>query len=671
MRGIGRCARCLALLLLLCLLPAVAWPSVEPPPAVLLDADATRAPDQPFEIELPRDWRGEVALELDRIDVTAWCALDDWFLRFTPPVPLGTGAHELVLLEVVRDGSVRERGRWSFDVRPALGAGLELGGGGTFTTRPDDDGLNDAPSRAHGALDAEGHASFQAEGTRIEANAIAIYDSNGERVFDGRDVHLGEYQIEASTLTSRASEVTARLGHHAPTRETLVTQALRRRGASLEVGFRELGIRTTGFMIEGSDQLGGRDLGLGLDDSDDWIAGVDLEGRRPLGNSWEFGLGFLYLEGEASDDGGGLSGLSGDPRTQRGSAWSARGDLAHTGGRLNLFGEYASSDLDESTSALAQRDHAYHLGTSLRPFRALRIAGHSAEWTLSVDGTRFGTHFRSLGAAGQTRDRKGATARSQLYWRGLGVDLTYGHERDNVEGLKILPELELNYGRVATHWNPDFELEAEVWKWIGRPSVRFDAAITETRVDSDPADLLEQGLLYETSSWSAGAGLGFARNRFSWGVGHLEAADRVRSSALGDERTRVSEAYAQYSIGSVSLGTHYRVDQRRKRRAPNRRVHLLQGDVAWAGTNGLRAHLNATFERGREADVENQRSWWLSGGAQWNVPLGDPNWPDLSLGIDATWFDRDDDLEGVGDVDRYELFMRLHLGWTRAWGTLR
>src|SRR5258708_9362258 len=66
---------------------------------------------------IPEDVPQRLAGETDDIDGTRLAVLDGVDIVVTPAQPLAFGPHRLRLVEYAPDGSIAERGHWSFDIR--------------------------------------------------------------------------------------------------------------------------------------------------------------------------------------------------------------------------------------------------------------------------------------------------------------------------------------------------------------------------------------------------------------------------------------------------------------------------------------------------------------------------------------------------------------------------
>ena len=156
----------------------------------LPDGEA-RGPQDPFVIELPAAYdrsEGELALELDNVDVTARVRpVDETYtlFRFTPYTPLARGEHVLRMVEYAAGGEIIERGRWRVTVQVSE-SGYRYGVNGDASQRIDEKpGVDDVD---RGTLSGSASASgYHDNGERrYEAEAGLIVNSAADD--QGRDV---------------------------------------------------------------------------------------------------------------------------------------------------------------------------------------------------------------------------------------------------------------------------------------------------------------------------------------------------------------------------------------------------------------------------------------------------------------------------------------------------
>ncbi|WP_295813198.1 hypothetical protein, partial [uncultured Nitratireductor sp.] len=191
------------LALSLCSAGQPAWAQSDWVPELAPNGSETRGRSDPIVILLPAGLDpavyGNLAVELDDLDVTAFVLAEAGRLTVTPPEALGTGSHSLRLIERGADGSILERGFWSLEVRHSdlirdLSLTADLAG--EVNGRVADGGLTTPSQHVTGESAGNLEAAASDEGWRISAQGNYLYNSQLELGLDERNFDLGENRID-------------------------------------------------------------------------------------------------------------------------------------------------------------------------------------------------------------------------------------------------------------------------------------------------------------------------------------------------------------------------------------------------------------------------------------------------------------------------------------------
>jgi hypothetical protein len=328
---------------------ALEWsPQLEP-----AKEEAFRQPTETFRIKIPDSISVEtlqtLALELDNIDVTAMVTREANYAVFTPIQPITWGNHTLRLVEYAEDGSIFEKGFWTFEVRTQSGiretdfsANINL----SANSRIADNNIGiPEPDK----FTSQGSASLQGkiagQEWNVSGNMDLIYDS--QQTGNNRELDLGEYLITAQNRSTQLY-----LGHHSLSQTSLAMQNFHRRGASASKGFASINSSVTGFILR-TEQISGFTHGLGISDSDNAVYGLLLE-NQPISSSPELlYLSATYLSGKSNKVGASVGAAQAD---QNGETWSLVADSTLLEQQLRVRAEFASSTTDIITADTTDTD---------------------------------------------------------------------------------------------------------------------------------------------------------------------------------------------------------------------------------------------------------------------------------------------------------------------------
>lgn len=250
------------------------------------------------EIFVPIDFSsltGDLAVEVDGIDMTGFAELADGGILVVPAIPLDPGTYQIVVYlwtgdnyEVLAVQEISIEGSANNGVQASVSAVNE---GGTQYYNGDD---TDEFARSNGQIE------VTAVGGKLKAGAAWVATTEPEEEIAGRPVDLGEYYLEYSQ-TGANLDMTARLGHQTLSFERSLVADLTRRGASayfttpdqrLEFGF---------FAVQTADAIGVDNV-FGLADDQDAMFGATVAIVPSASQDFRFGVSGYSGRGVPYDD---------------------------------------------------------------------------------------------------------------------------------------------------------------------------------------------------------------------------------------------------------------------------------------------------------------------------------------------------------------------------------
>ncbi len=651
---------------------AASWtPELAPPPT---DA-GFYAPTDSYRIHVPPEVPVEVlkrlALELDRIDVTAFVTRDGEYAVFSPPKPLEPGKHNLRIVEYLPDGTVAERGHWEVEVRGSprfreaeFHSNLEL----TNTQRVADYDLTDPPGRnqTQGSWDVGGSV---ADGDwRLAANGQVMHNTQRDQMPNGETPDLTSFLVEGDK-----GPVSAHLGDHTVQADSLVLRDFARRGVSADARVAPLRSRITAFDVR-TEAVSGLKYGLGLNDDHHRADGLVWTFNPVTDDPEAFQLQGVYLNavgsGAAPVSSSGSTSTGGNTELMRGSADALVAESRLWQQRLHLRGEYAVSnnDFDGSGTALSsERDDAYTLAADYThpQFTALDAA---FSWNLGGEYRDLGPLFYSLGNPGENGDVALARGFTGFAWGGWSSNLEVARQHDNVDNDPTLPTLVTDNFTFGSTWTP--RQDQPSGGLFAQPSFGLVAqrmyqhhediptAFTGVQVDQTTR-VLTLNAAFSPASWSWN--LGYTRTWFDDSTGQT----------------------VNYTNDLASLGANLLLGER-VTLGPQLQYNLLDqsGD---ATVRTLTAMLNAAFiivpERvNANLDYSYNHQWasddsvdsivqTLGAELNWNAIVARNNHPGLAVFLRGNLQNTNDygSTSAVGTPDPYQVFAGVRVGWPVAY----
>lgn len=482
----------------------------------------TRGRGDPIIIILPDDLDpavyGRLAVELDDIDMTAFATTQLGQLVLAPPESLSTGLHLLRLVERGEDGSILERGAWTFEVRHSdlirdLSLNADLAG--ELNARVAKRGIDTTSDKITADSGGNAEAAAGDENWRITAQGNYIYNSQPELGIDERNFDIGEYRFDGD-IQDEDFYAGVTVGNHDTGIESLIMSAFNRRGISFRAGTTDDRVSATGFVLRTESLIGTRKV-LGISDSDERIEGASVSVRPIEALKDNLLLTGVYYDGEGSDGG---FGIGTEEVVNEGDGWSVAADSLWFDESLRLRGEFAESHFDfdgKNVGFSKETANAYSFLASFEPLRGATLDGSIFNWTVGFQREQIDTFFQSLANPSLQADREINSAFTNFLWDEFSADLRFDYMYSNVDDYDFLPTdrtIDVNFnGTYSPFVEPN---EDGSLPWYGQPFFSVNARVTDiNRTDlsedfpDDDANNLSRSLTlstgsnYETWSWNA------------------------------------------------------------------------------------------------------------------------------------------------------------------------
>ena len=647
-----------------CLLPADVvraqdWqPELRPSPS-----GAYWAPNDPIAIYLPPSLPIEVlqslALELDNFDVTSLIQREGDLAVLRLPEPLAPGEHRLRLVEYAQDGSIIERGLWTFEVRKSaafqnLEAQANIAFDATRILTGDNlQGADDNIFQSGG----DGQVVFQDGNWQATSQANYLYDSRDEQSLTGREADLGEY---VSTLTFQNDDLRSdtTLGHHDIGATDFIMDQFYRRGVSLGIGSADSRVQVTGFALA-SEALLGVDRISGIEDPDDRVQGghVRLRPIDALRDNLE--LTGTYYQGERTA--GGDNEFVLDERSD-GNGFSVAADSLWLDDRLRLRGEFARSrfDLDSADGAFdPETDEAYSALASYAILRDQPVDDLPLNWNLGLRHERLGTFFGSIANPFLVGDRITTTLFSDVTWDTFAFQAQAGHQTNNVNGLDGLPRdrtlnLFLN-GSYALFPGPNDEPLPD---WVGLPSFGLSFNVTDVKQTDLPPGTSAIG---DNQTISTTASFSTFDDTWGWYLSETLNVVNDKSGGDGDTLGFLTGLGAQFPIGDrVNLApyTQWGLDDNQNLNETLHTVLLGFSADAQILPEVLSSNVNYSYSYSRGAD-STLDTHILGAELLWTLLQAEQNRPGFGLALSGSIQESNGDAI-LDTQDRvYQVFLSL------------
>lgn len=304
---------------------------------------------------------GEVAIEIDAIDVTGFAAITNGQLVIDLGPVLDDGTHE-VTVYLFQGDDYQVIGSYIFSMS---------GGGRAEPVSVELQATHEAEARrVNGETELEassgGQVNFNSSDQSISGHIGYIATSRTAEQINGKPFNITEYALRyQQDLTN--SSLSATLGHQTLSFDPLLVDALNRRGLSFSVARHDERFRADIFALSAQDALGFENFS-GLEDSNDRIYGMHFGFRPVAANDLTFSMQIYegrgtpfgaLVAGEGSGYSLGFDDTARDGRLRYGAHFGmTRWDKDAGGPMLSVSGEatsaYVSYDVIGDTASTRQ-----------------------------------------------------------------------------------------------------------------------------------------------------------------------------------------------------------------------------------------------------------------------------------------------------------------------------
>jgi len=377
------------------------------------------------ELVLPLDitaLAGDIAVEIDTIDVTGFISIIDGSLVLAGTIPLSAGVHQVI-------------------VYLTQGADYEVIARYSFVTEQDTDaaGISVTIDATHEA----GVRQLNGAATGFATSSGEVNVANDDNTFSGRIGYLGttfpadqingnslditEYYFEV-TGSGRVFDVTGRLGHQVLGYDPALVGDISRRGASLMFQRPDQRLSFGIFGIRAMDALG-VDNFFGLEDETDRLFGAQLAGR-PFGES-DFRLSVQGYQGQGVPNGGLIVGA--------GDGVSIALDGTMLQGRLRYGSAFGRTNWDEDGDGLVFAEETGDAWLYYVEFDALAGNDNGRSLTLGLAYEVVDYGYFSLANPGLAVGAETYRITADYAADRFGGEISVDTQRTNVGGLAIWP----------------------------------------------------------------------------------------------------------------------------------------------------------------------------------------------------------------------------------------
>ncbi len=628
-----------------------------------------RQPTEPLQLLLPDNFPAalldELTLELDAIDVSAMVDRQPNRLVFAPVQPLAAGERELRLMHYAGDGRVRELGFWTIDVRQsALVRQASMAGyydfslGQRLAERSQSDGRETT-------VQGSGQLQSRLEGDHWQMNASAdlLYMNDEFHSPTGRT-----FDIPTFTLAANSGRYRLRAGDQVFGRSDLLFDGFQQRGLSTGVSLAPLDTSLTLFGASTSQQMG-LDAGAGLDDRENRLAGARWSSRPLATDAADIHIQSAWVSGRYRQPHYASMGF-GDDAVHRGSAWNLALDGQFLERRVRLRLESASSRYDFAGTGQGEDLIGDDAWSALLVYNPPAI-GHATplDWSLGLETTRVGTHYRSLANSFLPADKAlrrvfATLVRGQWYLEGA-----YAIEDNNLDDSPDYATTETRQWHMTGGYSKQQAPEpGSALAWLGRADYSLMLYSTVQQDTHTPEHA------WETDNTLSGMAVNarFQYSRGHWALGYgVDTLEDATGWQL-DSRTRNTQLQAGYRPGqryNLNVGwqlqqTLYLADDHLEADvSSDRQLYSVAASAVLIPnrlSGNLALGLNRTDARNDPFFAQYDRSTYVNGSVQWRFRQPKNNRAGLDLGLSFSRNDFRDLLQTAdGRLNGYQVFLEL------------
>lgn len=467
----------------------------------------------------------EIAVEIDGIDMTDFVTVMDGQLMLSGGLPLGPGAHEVLVYRLTDDG---------YEVIASFDFSTSGGGGGAVSvsaTAQHEVGVRSVNGDVEGVGESSGQIEVTTVDNRLTVTANYLATSVEENQINGNAVDLGEYFIEMRQ-SGALFDITARLGHQMLSYDAALVGDITRRGLSVMVATPDERFSAGLFGTRVADLLGADNL-TGLERGEDRMFGGQLA-WRPFAQS-DMRLKFQAYEGEGAPDFGLTPGIG------KGASVALDGSLA--AGRLRYGLTLGATEWDEDGDGAVYDPVAgtavlAHLGYDL-----IGADGGPRSLTLGFDYEIVEADYFSLANPDLPVAREDYRVTADYAAERLSLSFVAETQRTNVDGPDTLETDRIT--RIALDGGYDLRAAG----WLSDAHLTFGAELLrQDRLETPPMAIDPQDFTGTTLY----AGLERYGDVSSWGVQYLLLDQNDRSALDQDYISHTLSAWAEHPLSDAA-----------------------------------------------------------------------------------------------------------------------
>ncbi|VAW55049.1 hypothetical protein MNBD_GAMMA05-223 [hydrothermal vent metagenome] len=634
-----------------------------------LDLPRVKQPMETLRISIPEDVSIEtlqtLALELDNIDVTAMVTREGGFAVFTPVQPMGWGKHELRLVEYAEDGSIFEKGFWTFEVRTQSGihesdfsADISL----VATGRAADKNLGEPePDSLTGQGGAALYGKVAGDEWEVTGNMDLIYNSQRELTPNNQELDMGEYLI-----TGQYQSTQLKLGHHSISQTSLAMEGFQRRGVSASKGFSSINSAVTGFVLR-TEQINGFEHGLGISDPDNTVYGIVMENQPISSNPELLYLSATYLSGESNTVGASVGASQAD---QKGETWSIVADSTMLDQQLRFRAEMASSKTDIVTADTADIDLIDAKGDAIAFLATYTPQSISADttffWNTGLEFSEVDSLFNSIANPNLPNDKTLQRLFFNADWSGISAQLSAAKETDNVDNDETRPEIETKHNQLLLNYSlTQLPQPGSFFDVTGLPSFSFQWSNTtqeQIKAASINTIFITEGLDIENDTYRLGAD--FNKTALSWGLAYSESDQKDKVNTTRSSTTTGTDIHASYQVSQyftiapsiISNDTEFASDN------SNFETDIISVMAQLYLTDKLGGQINLNQSNSTSDSLispQDTETSTISFQFNWNWIQPKNNHPGFDVSISGTYQDAQNKIITANDLVAYQVFVNL------------
>jgi len=328
---------------------------------------------------------GEVAIEIDDIDVTEFASIVGGQLVISPGAPIEGGVHTVTVYLFDGDG-YDVIGSYSFSVDAAAStgsAGVTIGVEATHEV-----GARILNGDSDETASSAGSVVVTTQDNSFTGNVDYLATTRDQDQINGKYANIGQYFLEYKRSGGKV-DFTGRLGHQTLSYDPVLIGNVNRRGVSLSFNTPDERVRFGVFALRSGNGVGVDNI-TGIQESDDRMVGTQLAFRPFAAN--DFRISAQVYDGKGIPDGGLIAGA--------GNGMSIGLDGSAMQGRLRYGAFYGRTEWDEDAGGpVFTRETGGALLTSLE-FDVLGHDGGSRVLTVGLDYEVVDYGFYSLANPG-------------------------------------------------------------------------------------------------------------------------------------------------------------------------------------------------------------------------------------------------------------------------------